>query len=413
MDLMTEGQTVEEREAAARALLPWPPRQYALRYAEWGVWLSTGSEIKVLRKVFDEMPPFVHRTGNPAAAFDQRIRPVIYISNKPVIHLTVDQPLAVDLEALLRRGRPLYAYPKPDDFGVLLEHRPLLQRELDRWPDIRTLGHPGLPALEGLREGYPWLTPSHRTYGQGRVVGGFAADAWTPAVAGLGLRWQSLIVSPRRLGWMTPPEVNDAKYAWWGDLRNRVPSSWVSSRGESERFVYYDGPTLMKPPVVVLETGHNRLRFETTPRQVDFAADTVAERVFVRYASAKRPDSERAGLAVRVRRGRVMAYRHAIPDGRGEAPFASGEPLEGDAASAELLKMLTGAGLTGPEAGGLLACWEETFFRAEGDRFILQMSQDDYADLCPMTVRPKPTAVERVGLLLTELWTGPQRAASR
>lgn len=64
--------------------------------------------------------------------------------------------------------------------------------------------------------------------------------------------------------------------------------------------------------------------------------------------------------------------------------------------------MLVRFGLTGPEADGLLAAWAPQFFRTEGRRFILRMSPAEYARQCPMQVRPAPTEVVRLGLVLTE-----------
>jgi hypothetical protein len=64
--------------------------------------------------------------------------------------------------------------------------------------------------------------------------------------------------------------------------------------------------------------------------------------------------------------------------------------------------MLLRYGLTSPEADGLIAAWTPQFFRAEGRRFILRMSPAEYARQCPMQVRPTPTEVVRLGLVLTE-----------
>jgi hypothetical protein len=58
--------------------------------------------------------------------------------------------------------------------------------------------------------------------------------------------------------------------------------------------------------------------------------------------------------------------------------------------------------LTAPEAQGLIRTWSPQFFQTEGRRFILRMSPGDYAEQCPMQVRPMPTAVVRLGLVLTE-----------
>ena len=73
MRMMTDGETPAEREAAARALLTWPPKSYKLRLAEWGVWISEKGQLKLLQSVIDEIPPFVHRTGNPAKELESRV----------------------------------------------------------------------------------------------------------------------------------------------------------------------------------------------------------------------------------------------------------------------------------------------------------------------------------------------------
>ena len=44
-----------------------------------------------------------------------------------------------------------------------------------------------------------------------------------------------------------PELANDPRFAWWNRLR-KVNSSWLSNRGESERFLYYDGPTNLTSP---------------------------------------------------------------------------------------------------------------------------------------------------------------------
>jgi hypothetical protein len=71
-----------------------------------------------------------------------------------------------------------------------------------------------------------------------------------------------------------------------------------------------------------------------------------------------------------------------------------------------LRAMLTRAGLSGPEADGLVACWRPQFFAAEGRRFLLLMSAADYNALCPLRIRPAPTELARVGLVLTEFHEG-------
>ena len=75
--MMLHGPSSEERMAAARALLAWPPADYRLRVAEWGVWINDGGQLKLVQSVLDEIPPFVHRTGNTVASLSDRLNPII------------------------------------------------------------------------------------------------------------------------------------------------------------------------------------------------------------------------------------------------------------------------------------------------------------------------------------------------
>jgi hypothetical protein len=77
-------------------------------------------------------------------------------------------------------------------------------------------------------------------------------------------------------------------------------------------------------------------------------------------------------------------------------------PARGQAVADSLRQMLTGAGLSAVEADGLIACWRRQFLVAEGSRFLLVMSAADYDALCPLRIRPAPSEVARVGLVLTE-----------
>ena len=71
---MLQGATSDERIAAARALVSWPPKQYRLRVAEWGVWINCKGQLKLVQSVIDEIPKFVHRTGNSCESLADRVR---------------------------------------------------------------------------------------------------------------------------------------------------------------------------------------------------------------------------------------------------------------------------------------------------------------------------------------------------
>lgn len=184
---------------------------------------------------------------------------------KPIVELTADVPLAVDVQAQISEGRPWFAYPEPDDFAIGNEVNYPPIGWVDEFspppsscpaPDDFTA--PPIASLRDCREGYPWLVPHHRV----RQSAGMGHGG--PALIGdLGLRWQSAIVSPNRLPWMVIPAVPpDPRFAWWTRVRD-VPSDWVTNRGETERFIYYDGPTRAAVPLAVSLEAAGRLRFAT------------------------------------------------------------------------------------------------------------------------------------------------------
>jgi hypothetical protein len=396
MKTMLSGETSLEREAAARALLPFPPSGYKLRLAEWGVWAGQAGRMAMVKSLLDEIPPFVHQTRNPASQFADRIETVPYIVKKPIIHLTVNQPMAVDLSVIINSGRPWFAYPKPDDFSISTygfveglrgigpgsEDEPELLHEVN--PENN---------LSDIREGYPWLSPHHRVVeSSGNRLGG-------GQIHSLGLHWQSVIASPKKLPWMSPPACGpDAKYDWWNQLR-QVPSAWVSSRGEADRFFYYDGPSFAPTPVSALyKDGALAVRISADLLHLSNPAgfDGVEQHHRVRGYE------QRDGLFITVVHGQPTAKR--VPIGPADATVQL-QPLPdhtGPAAIAMFRQMLIDAGLTDAEAGGLIVSWKHHFFETDGKRFLLLMSASDYDTLCPIQVQPVPTEMTRVGIVLTE-----------
>ena len=222
------------RSAAARAVRKWNPKNYSLRVAEWGVWINDGNSLTLAQSIIDEIPLFVHRVGNDVASIEDGRINSIDIITKPIIHVTVDTPMVIDLAVRISAGRPWFGYPLPDDFSIRGEGGMFAP------PDELPIDVPAeldFEQLSNIRSGYPWLKPGHP-----RHPIGFLTE--------VGFRWQTLFVSPKKLDWMTLESVSESKYQWWNRLRE-VPSSWVSNRGESERFLYYDGPTENPSPVSV------------------------------------------------------------------------------------------------------------------------------------------------------------------
>jgi len=414
---MLSGASSEEREAAARAIVAWPPASFHLRVAEWGLWLENDGHLLALSKsIADEIPPFVHRTGNSLADLAVYFRYPTEVT-KPVVHLTSDVSMAVDVEVAIRAGRPWFAYPRPDDFEMENEPEEGGASPIavgDRALPTYRLGPPVPPppeneVLPNCSEGYPWLLPHHRVYTSHDTFFGGPAVIYS-----VGVHWQSLIISPQRLFWMKSPAVpGDPRYQWWTGLRD-VPSDWVTSRGETERFLYYDGPTNSVVPVrVQMDFSKRRLLFtrNVVARPLgDYHEDLPAHRLAPIAQTAAKGLPTEEGFYVEVNDGVVMgAHASSLESGWHDLPAKLS--LRGDEVVARFRQMLTDYGLTAPEAQGLISAWRPWLFKAEGKRFILRISPADYDRQCPMRVRPTPTEVVRLGLVLTEF--GTEKAASR
>ncbi|MDB5319297.1 MAG: hypothetical protein JWN40_928 [Phycisphaerales bacterium] len=395
--MMLSGSTTAEREAAARGIANWPLGVH-FRYAEWGVFQADtfGRTVARIQDRLDEIPALAHRIPDLDAELNKRIGfgPSMPVW-KPVIHLSSQAPLAVDIQVSLARGRPWVAYPMFDDLTVLRRMR------TDGFPSPPTSVYTKSPAsneklLGELREGYPWLLPNRRNYpwimspnrsaplgATSTTVPAFSSDE---VVDGVGVHWQSVIVSPTRLPWMTLAEVgSDPRFDWWKRLRD-VDCSWVSSRGESERFLYYDGPVNRWAPVRV-EVIDGRLQLTShwslTPvRRREPMSDGVVVSVTP------------TGVSTRWASGR------SEPD---SIDLSDLSISSADAAERDFVDALQKRGLTRSEADGLTSCWRQVFFRTPGRRYLHLMSSQDYDDLCPLVVRPEPSERIRVGVLWIEL----------
>ncbi|HSU66450.1 MAG TPA: HEAT repeat domain-containing protein, partial [Tepidisphaeraceae bacterium] len=399
--MMLDGPTLDEREAAARALLPQPPEGYRFRFSEWGVWLNESGDLKMAKAVAEEIPPFVHRTGNPVATMGGYLQPVMFVT-KPVIHLTVSQPMAVDIEVMIRHGRPWFAYPMPDDFEVFAKSRqgPFFPaRNTPSAGPAATMPAPFLATLDppvgfgslpsqSLRSGYPWAAPAHRKSGP---TGGFGATF--NDITSWGVHWQSVIVTPTKQTWMKEPQLGgDPKHAWWRRLRD-VDCSWVSSRGESERFLYYDGPTRLKLAFTPTFDG-TTLRWpavkpgpeeETLPRIWPPPSEEPLRK-------GRKPKSDEPWLAMAVRvsgddGGRVECA-WVVP-GVEVDPFDRSDHKVADGAQAGeamLRRAILARGMNDTESAGLLDTWRQAFFSKPGTRVLLLIPEWAYGFSCPIAV---------------------------
>ena len=404
--MMLNGTSDVERTAAAGVLVNWPPENGRFRFAEWGVWLDEAGELKLAQTVLDEIPPFVHRTGNPLREFRSRVNQNMFIT-KPVVHITANRAMAIDLEVLITQGRPWYGYPRPDDFaleagtryGFFRRDADGKLREAESIGSLESLDRAELGSLKSLHEGYSWRLPKHRSVG----ASSGSMGAYDNVITSMGLRWQSLIVSPNRETWMAPPEIgDDPRFAWWQSLRE-VPSSWVSSHGEAERFLYYDGPSFAHSPVFICS---DERQLSIRPQQMISPLPNID---FSRTAGEGQPEivpGPRTAFLIQVGPQGLMTQEFALPESPDEEiaiQYSDGRPRSLDDAIDHFLALLMKAHLTKEEAGGLIASWRRQFFETPGKRLLTIVSREDYDQICPLSIRPTPTATIRVGIVLTEL----------
>ena len=400
--MMLHGPTQEERTAAARALVPWPPVGYKLRLAEWGVWIDGRGKLEIARSVLDEIPPFVHRTGNPLATITRNRFEGIIAITKPIIHLTSDRPLAVDLEVAIASGRPWYAYPRPDAFTMHTDHLD----STETWAQqvetrLKVLDPQGFPLLEPLSEGYPWIHPQVRSEGAATA----ATAGPSAGITAVGLCWQSLIVSPEQESWMVLPDVaSEKKFRWWKALRD-VPSSWVVSQGETERFLYYDGPTLAKSPLQASLIPAKELTLISQNMFQDLPK-TSMYLLFAKFAEDQSRQTNRDGLFIDRGQNQLRAFRFrvtAVLDRKESLNFTGQTWLTGNDVEQSLRDILRERGLTKEEAEGLVASWRKKFFESPGQRLLTFLTEAEYERMCPLEIRPTTTEQVRVGIVLTEL----------
>jgi hypothetical protein len=417
--MMLDGETLDEREAAARALLLQPPDGYQFRFAEWGVWLNENGDLKMTKAVAEEIPPFVHRIGNAVAQMGDYVQSPLMIVTKPVIHLTVSHPMPVDVEVMIRHGRPWFAYPMPDDFEVFAESRqssffpslntppstrlpPAATSPTQPEPFLAKLDPPAsfgsLPG-QSLRSGYPWAVPPHRKSGPTSGMGVPFDD-----ITSWGIHWQSAIVTPTKQPWMKEPLVgDDPKHGWWRRLRE-VDCSWIGSRGESERFLYYDGPTRLKLAFTPTFDG-TVLRW---PAVQPGPEEQTLPRIWpppneepLRKGRRPKPDDPWWAMAVRVsgdKGGRVECA--LVVPGVEVDPFDRSDHEVADGASAGeaiLRQAVIARGLNDTESAGLVDLWREAFFSRPGTRVLLMMPEWGVRLLLPNGGQPPSNGARPCG----------------
>lgn len=375
LDRLLNDKDAGVRAAAARLLRNHVPDDYQLRIAEWGVWINDNEHLVLTRSILDEIPEFVHRT-NDSIDDIAKDRQIFLPVTKPILHFQVDQPLVIDLSIRIYFGRPWFVYPIADDYSI--EGIPLMLKSRARTPDFGRLEPDSQIQLEDgqhFRSGYPWLLPSKQTTHADQIME-------------VGFRWQTLIALPQKADWMQLEPITEKKFAWWDRLR-RVPTAWISNRGDSDRFLYYDGPTACPSPI------HAQLAKSDVEVSVptDFPLKSPSSRhlFFIEVT-----DERIAGVEEQVEFEREPRHRidYSLPIDK--------LPLEDDAVKKRLTEILAEHGLQPEEAKGLVDCWTPQFFETKGKRLLTIFRTEEYNQLCPIEVSPTPTELVRVGIVLTE-----------
>ena len=378
-----------ERKAAARALVEWTDKDYELRIGEWGVWLAdNSSQFQLVDSVIAEIPDFATRTQNLVDDLQRKRMNRIMIVDKPVVHFTANQLMTVDLTVYIDLGQIWFAYPPPSDFHLQIssyaksKEEKLSSLRLKPFTKLVKQRSKKFPTefSEG-RTGYDWMSPAVPTFGS---TGGRLDSA--NSVRGVGLTWENLILSPTmQKSWMKLPVV-PAKQRWWSNLR-KVKSDWVSvAGGKTEKFLYYDGPTVARSPFKV-ETDDQRLGIIRRSNRKAFG--------FIDPSQA---------MLIHVKNGKAISASWSFWKKELEIDATKIKWVGSEETIDKFYQLVTSnAGLTPNEADGMYESWKKQFFETDGIRLLLRINQTEYDVLCPLSLRPLPTEISRVGLILHEL----------
>jgi len=165
---------------------------------------------------------------------------------------------------------------------------------------------------------------------------------------------------------------------FWNAMR-RVPASFfISDAGETERFIFYDGLTDLTGPFTFRGAGEPS---SVSPRRGHRAQPSIPDIIYVVHG----------GMFRRV----VVA-----PGARSRTSIASADEQPISALVRELRSQLMARGLTTLEAQSLLTTWHHDLVEDSGDRRIYFLDRADYDRMLPLTIRPAPSQIVRVGLVI-------------
>lgn len=201
-------------------------------------------------------------------------------------------------------------------------------------------------------------------------------------------------MSPERPAWAKVADVpDDPKFRWWQELRD-VPSAWVTSWDETERFLYYDGPTRASSPIAATWNGDTIL----------LQARRLFDKGYPDTADARPPRTRHALLID----ARTKPLRALWPVFSTETPsnrvidLTTEDWISGEKVEQSLLEILLERGLTSEESQGLIQSWRDAFFLTPGRRLLTFLTPEEYDEMLPLEIRPPATETVRVGIVVRE-----------
>jgi hypothetical protein len=259
------------------------------------------------------------------------------------------------------------------------------------WQNIETVDKPVIffhasePVDVDLRIDFPTGIPA--LWWPGTESPAIENGAIRGAVAGKpakSLQWHLRLKKPPENYRVNEPALPEAG-AWAKPLRAVAADEVFSKVGERrfgyerEKFVYYDG---------------------LLPRGKWVEVVATKEKVTVR-CRADHPVFDLTAID-RKADGSVRVARMAKLEGD-EVKALDFQAVEKEKWPAEgvrtLTKQLTDAGLYEDEAGAMLAFWQPELFETEGLTIFYRLPQAEYERLLPMTMKPAPKELVRVGLV--------------
>jgi hypothetical protein len=306
---------------------------------EWGVW-RVHDDIELSnadrRAQWDELPEFVYGQTTTRDFPRHWERPPLDV-NKPVIFLHAPVAMQAELHVDFLAGVPAVWWPATEN--------------------------PAYLGLEYMIDGQPKKPEKTAKF----------------------LEWKLSLKRPLWPVVQSPPFKELSKLHWMQTLRDvKCDDVFVSvgernSTVEHEKFVYYDG-LLPRVKAFAITVDKDKVALKNQERFTAFDIWIIDNR------DAAKP---RVGRLQRVDAGSAKDIELTAQ--------ADAHWIEN--AGKELTAQLKKAGLNEDEAASLTTIWTADFFRSAGVTLFYRVPQEEYDRLLPLTVKPRPEKIVRVGLV--------------